>query len=165
MLLEFSVTNFRSIKEKQTLSLLKTKKNELENNFTVIPLSTGKNLDVLNSAVVYGANASGKSNLIKALRAMLRIINNSFSYQVSKGVKNIEPFLLAKDSVNQPTAFELDLIDGRVRYVYGFSATQEKIIDEWLYQYPKGSPQNLIDRQSTNVPSFHQKFLLPLLFP
>jgi hypothetical protein len=41
----------------------------------------------------------------------------------------IEPFLLAKDSVNQPTAFELDLIDGRVRYVYGFSATQEKIID------------------------------------
>jgi putative copper export protein len=44
MLLEFSVTNFRSIKEKQTLSLLKTKKNELENNFTAIPLSTGKNL-------------------------------------------------------------------------------------------------------------------------
>jgi AAA15 family ATPase/GTPase len=46
MLLEFSVTNFRSIKEKQTLSLLKTKKNELENNFTAIPLSTGKTLDV-----------------------------------------------------------------------------------------------------------------------
>jgi hypothetical protein len=42
------------------------------------------------------------------------------------------------------------LIDGGVRYVYGFSATQEKIIDEWLYQYPKGSPQNLIDRKSTN---------------
>jgi Uri superfamily endonuclease len=51
-------------------------------------------------------------SIIKALGAMLRIINNSFSYQVSKGVKNIEPFLLAKDSVNQPTAFELDLIDG-----------------------------------------------------
>jgi AAA15 family ATPase/GTPase len=150
MLLEFSVTNFRSIKEKQTLSLLKTKKNELENNFTAIPLSTGKTLDVLNSVVIYGANASGKSNLIEALRAMLRIIDNSFSYQASKGVKNIEPFLLAKDSANQPTAFELDLIDGGVRYVYGFSATQEKIIDEWLYQYPKGSPQNLIDRKSTN---------------
>jgi hypothetical protein len=52
--------------------------------------------------------------------------------------------------VGCPTAFELDLIDGGVRYVYGFSATQEKIIDEWLYQYPKGSPQNLIDRKSTN---------------
>jgi AAA15 family ATPase/GTPase len=112
MLLEFSVTNFRSIKEKQTLSLLKTKKNELENNFTAIPLSTGKTLDVLNSVVIYGANASGKSNLIEALGVMLRIIDNSFSYQASKGVKNIEPFLLAKDSANQPTAFELDLIDG-----------------------------------------------------
>jgi AAA15 family ATPase/GTPase len=181
MLLEFSVTNFRSIKEKQTLrhfsrifgspisckiigacwvfmyvalfsmrlegavslELLIVSKNELENNFTAIPLSTGKTLDVLNSAVIYGANASGKSNLIKVLGAMLRIIENSFSYQANKGVKYIEPFLLAKDSVNQPTAFELDLIDGGVRYVYGFSATQEKIIDEWLYQYPKGSPQNL----------------------
>jgi AAA15 family ATPase/GTPase len=45
--------------------LLKTKKNELENNFTAIPLSTGKTLDVLNSVVIYGANASGKSNLIE----------------------------------------------------------------------------------------------------
>jgi hypothetical protein len=53
MLLGFTVTNFRSIKEKQTLSLLKTTKNELENNFTTVTLSTGKTLDVLNSAVIY----------------------------------------------------------------------------------------------------------------
>jgi AAA15 family ATPase/GTPase len=150
MLLEFSVTNFCSIKEKQTLSLLKTTKNKLKNNFTTITLSTGKTLDVLNSAVIYGANASGKSNLVLALGAMLVIIEDSFSYQPNKGVKNIEPFLLSKKSANQPTEFELDLINDGIRYVYGFSATQEKIIDEWLYQYPKGSPQNLIDRQSTN---------------
>ncbi|CAC9617152.1 hypothetical protein [uncultured Gammaproteobacteria bacterium] len=150
MLLGFTVTNFRSIKEKQTLSLLKTTKNELENNFTTVTLSTGKTLDVLNSAVIYGANASGKSNLVLALGAMLSIIEDSFSYQLNKGVKNIEPFLLSKESASQPTEFELDLIDDGVRYVYGFSATQEKIVDEWLYQYPKGSPQNLIDRQSTN---------------
>lgn len=150
MLLEFSVTNFRSIKEKQTLSLLKTTKNELKDNFTTITLSTGKTLDVLNSAVIYGANASGKSNLVLALEVMLKIIKNSFSYQPNKGVKNIEPFLLAKESVSQPTEFELDLVNDEVRYVYGFSATQDKIIDEWLYQYPKGSPQSLIDRQSTS---------------
>ncbi len=150
MLLEFSVTNFRSIKDKQTLRLLKTKKNELTNNFTTITLSTGKTLDVLNSAVIYGANASGKSNLVLALWSMLNIIRGSFGYQPNTGVKNIEPFLLAKESKNQPTEFELDLIDNGVRYVYGFSATEDKIIDEWLYQYPKGSPQNLIDRQSTS---------------
>ena len=150
MLLEFSVTNFCSIKDKQTLSLLKTKKNELTNNFTTITLSTGKTLDVLNSAVIYGANASGKSNLVLALWSMLNIIRGSFGYQPNTGVKNIESFLLAKESKNQPTEFELDLIDNGVRYVYGFSATEDKIIDEWLYQYPKGSPQNLIDRQSTS---------------
>ena len=150
MLVEFSVTNFRSIKEKQTLSLLKTKKNELPNNFTTVTLSTGKTLDVLNSAVIYGANASGKSNLVWALKTMLSIIESSFGYQLNKGVKSIEPFLLAKESKNQPTEFELDLIDSGVRYVYGFSATKNKVIDEWLYQYPKGSPQTLIDRQSTN---------------
>jgi AAA15 family ATPase/GTPase len=68
------------------------------NVFHTLVLSTGKTLDVLNSAVIYGANASGKSNLIKVLGAMLRIIENSFSYQANKGVKYIEPFLLAKDS-------------------------------------------------------------------
>lgn len=150
MLLEFSVTNFRSIKEKQTLSLLKTRKHELKNNFTTITLSTGKTLDVLNSAVIYGANASGKSNLMSALGTMLDIIEDSFGYPPNKGVEDIDPFLLAKKSANQPTEFELDLINDGIRYVYGFSATQEKIIDEWLYQYPKGRPQNLIDRQSTN---------------
>jgi ABC-type cobalamin/Fe3+-siderophores transport system ATPase subunit len=63
--------------------------NASNNNFTAIPLSTGKTLDVLNSVVIYGANASGKSNLIEALGAMLRIIDNSFSYQASKGVKSL----------------------------------------------------------------------------
>ena len=151
MLLEFNVTNFRSIKEKQTLSLLKTKKNELENNFTTISLSKGKTLDVLNSAAIYGANASGKSNLVLALQTMFSIIEQSTSYQKNQGVLGIEPFLLSTETQNQPTEFELDFIDNGVRFVYGFSATKEKIIDEWLYQYPKGHPQVLIERTNTNT--------------
>ena len=151
MLLEFNVTNFRSIKQKQTLSLLKTRKNELENNFTTISLSTGKTLDVLNSAAIYGANASGKSNLVLALQTMFSIIEQSTSYQKNQGVLGIEPFLLSTETQNQPTEFELDFIDNGVRFVYGFSATKEKIIDEWLYQYPKGHPQVLIERTNTNT--------------
>ncbi len=150
MLLEFSVTNFRSIKEKQTLSLLKTKKNELENNFTTVSLSTGKTLDVLNSAVIYGANASGKSNLVCALNDMLVIINKSANFQLND-IIHIEPFILSTKTQNQPTEFELDFVDDGVRFVYGFSATKEKIIDEWLYQYPKGHPQVLIERTNTNT--------------
>ncbi|SMN11957.1 hypothetical protein SPBRAN_156 [uncultured Candidatus Thioglobus sp.] len=152
MLLEFSVTNFRSIKEKQTLSLLKSKLKDdgLEGNYSTITLSTGKTLDVLNSAVIYGANASGKSNLVLAMQTMFNIIEQSTNYQKNQGILGIELFSFSQENVKQPTEFELDFIDDGVRFVYGFSATQEKIIDEWLYQYPKGSPQNLIDRQATS---------------
>ncbi|CAC9628580.1 hypothetical protein [uncultured Gammaproteobacteria bacterium] len=147
MLLEFSVTNFRSIKEKQTLSLLKTKKNELENNFTTVTLSTGKTLDVLNSAVIYGANASGKSNLVNSFNTFVSIV----LVLNSKSLYDIEPFLLLENITNNPTEFEINFVYNGVRFVYGFSATQEKIIDEWLYQYPKGRPQALIIREDTNI--------------
>ncbi len=150
MLLEFSVTNFRSIKEKQTLSLLKTKKNELPNNFTTVTLSTGKTLDVLNSAVIYGANASGKSNLVSAMWRMREIIQDNINI-INKTLP-VESFLLSEETINEPTEFEIDFVDASgVRFVYGFMTTQEKIIDEWLYQYPKGRPQTLIDRKDTNT--------------
>ncbi len=146
MLLEFSVTNFRSIKEKQTLSLLKTNKNELPNNFTTVTLSTGKTLDVLNSAVIYGANASGKSNLVSAMETMVEIIGNSLFFQLD----SVEPFLLSTENKSLPAEFEIDFIGDGVRYVYGFSATKDRVVDEWLYQYPKGRPQSLIERTDTN---------------
>ena len=154
MLLEFSVTNFRSIREKQTISLLKTKKNELSNNFTTITLSTGKTIDILNSAVIYGANASGKSNLVLALKTMMDIIkeDDDLNFLYRANIHLITPFLLDGNSKNIPTEFEIDFVDDNgVRFVYGFSATTEKIIDEWLYQYPKGRPQILIDREDTNT--------------
>jgi hypothetical protein len=72
--MNYNVTNFRSIKEKQTLSLLKTKKNELENNFTVIPLSTGKNLDVLNFI----------NNLFLRSRKTIDITNPTIDYLQEK---------------------------------------------------------------------------------
>ncbi len=149
MLLEFSVTNFRSIKEKQTLSLLKTNKNELPNNFTTVTLSTGKTLDVLNSAVIYGANASGKSNLVLALTTMLTIVGSSFNYKQNESIPGVESFAFTSNGVSE---FEIDFINDKgVRFVYGFSATQEKFIDEWLYQYPKGRPQILISRDNTST--------------
>jgi AAA15 family ATPase/GTPase len=155
MLLEFSVTNFRSIKEKQTLSFLKTKlkSDNLGGNYTTITLSTGKTLDVLNTAVIYGANASGKSNIVLALDVMVDIIRGKHIIPFDDSeIYNIVPFLLDRDSKNFPTELEIDFIDSNgVRFVYGFSVTREKIIDEWLYQYPKGRPQVLIDRENTNT--------------
>jgi uncharacterized protein len=150
MLIEFSVANFRSIKEKQTLSFIKTKKTELEQNYTTCTLSTDKTLELLNSVVIYGANASGKSNLIQALQVMVQIVMKSANYQQGESIADISPFLLSDATSNKPTEFELDFLYQNIRYVYGFSASQSKIIDEWLFQYPKGRPQNLIERNNTH---------------
>ncbi|WP_369176658.1 ATP/GTP-binding protein [Candidatus Thiodubiliella endoseptemdiera] len=129
--------------------MLKTNKNELPNNFTTVTLSTGKTLDVLNSAVIYGANASGKSNLVLALTTMLTIVGSSFNYKQNESIPGVESFAFTSNGVSE---FEIDFINDKgVRFVYGFSATQEKFIDEWLYQYPKGRPQILISRDNTST--------------
>ncbi len=157
MLLEFSVTNFRSIKEKQTISFIKAKlkDNNLKDNYTTVSLSRNqkqtKSLEVLRSAVMYGANASGKSNIVLALKVMIDVIDDSFGYKQNEGIPNIEPFLLSNTTRNQPTEFEIDFINNEnIRMVYGFSATKEKIIDEWLFSYPKGRAVTLIERTDTH---------------
>ncbi|EGZ49952.1 RloA protein [Neisseria wadsworthii 9715] len=141
MLIEFSVTNFRSFCNSQTLSLVKSKGNELPDN--AFEVEGIKDLDLLHSAAIYGANASGKSNLLKSIRAMKQIVTAT-SQRGSK--LPITPFKLNKDSISKPTEFEVVFIVDNVRYQYGFSATEEKIFEEWLFAYPKGRAQKWFER-------------------
>ncbi|SGE36698.1 Predicted ATPase [Mycobacterium tuberculosis] len=138
MLIEFSVENHLSIKKRQTLSLIANKSNELEQN--VYSYKGITNLDLLKSAVVYGANASGKSNLLLAFRTMQDIVISSSSSQIDKELP-VVPFKLSSETIDQPTEFEIIFISEGVRYQYGFSATEHQIIDEWLFAYPKGRAQ------------------------
>ncbi|WP_200201958.1 AAA family ATPase [Neisseria weaveri] len=141
MFIEFSVTNFRSFCNSQTLSLVKSKGNELPDN--AFEVEGIKDLDLLHSAAIYGANASGKSNLLKSIRAMKQIVTAT-SQRGSK--LPITPFKLNKDSISKPTEFEVVFIVDNVRYQYGFSATEEKIFEEWLFAYPKGRAQKWFER-------------------
>lgn len=77
MLIQFISENFRSLKKEQTLSLVRSSGNEMPDNF--FQTTAAATPELLKSAVIYGANASGKSNVIKALGSMLHIIQNSFS--------------------------------------------------------------------------------------
>lgn len=77
MLIEFNVENYLSIKNKQTFSLIANKSNELEEN--IFTVEGNVNLNVLKSAVIYGANAAGKSNVLLAVRAMMDIVTQSAS--------------------------------------------------------------------------------------
>lgn len=145
MLIEFAVGNFLSIREKTSLSLVAAKGAELadSNTFsTVAPAAP----DLLRSAAIYGANAAGKSNLIKALSVMRRLVLQS-STEIQFGEKlPVTSFLLDEESSLMPSEFEVTFISQGVRYQYGFSATADQIIEEWLIAYPFGKAQRWIER-------------------
>jgi len=145
MLVQFSVKNWRSIKEEQTLSLVKAKGEELvaSNSFETTTPATGS---LLRSLTIYGANASGKSNVIKAMRAMENIVLESASKWQQGDSIPVAPFLLDCDTKNEPSEFEVIFVASGVRYQYGFSATSERISEEWLLAFPLGRPQRWFSR-------------------
>lgn len=139
MLAEFRVGNYRSFKDEQVLSLVASNDTALDGNCT-----TKNTLCLLKSVGIYGPNASGKSNLIKALSTMRQIITT----QAEPGKKlPITPFRLDENNLSKPSFFEVTFYHEGVRYQYGFTATSERIYDEWLYAYPKGYAQTWFERK------------------
>ncbi|MCK5353537.1 MAG: ATP-binding protein, partial [Methyloprofundus sp.] len=145
MLVEFSVANFKSIREQQTLKLVPVKayKEHLGNIF-----DTGRTSErLLHTVAIYGANAAGKSSLLDALSFMETFILNNI--KMNDGEKtNVTPFKLDNSSYLEPSSFEIIFIDNDVRYQYGFSLTQEAIVSEWLYVSPSKSVQTWIERDA-----------------
>lgn len=144
MIIQFSVENFMSIKEKVVFSMLASSDKEIPEN-----LILGKKENYLKSAVMYGANASGKSNLIKAMNAVVIMMRNSNNMQ--PGLKlPIVPFKFDKEYVKKPSSFELIMIINNIKYVYGFVADENRIYEEYLYYYPNGKETELFERTQVN---------------
>ena len=145
MLLDFRITNYHSIKETQTLSMSTSKYYkglEEENTFlSGVGLLPG----LLRSAVIYGPNAAGKSNIVKAMGFMQNFVLGSHAHQEGQRI-NVTPFLLSEQSRNKPSEFEVFFVQDGVRYQYGFSATPERVAEEWLIAYPEGKPQKWFHR-------------------
>lgn len=130
MLLSFTVGNFRSIYTPQTLDLLAdTEDMTLSTNLQDI----GHGYKLLKSAVIYGANSSGKSNLIRAMVAMKRILRDNAKLNPDDSIEPYEPFALKTESEQEPTLFEMVITKDEVLYRYGFEYTEETITKEWLY--------------------------------
>ena len=144
MLVEFSVTNFRSIRDKQTLSMVKGKGHEHEATHTFKPTAPGSET-LLKSAAIYGANAAGKSNIIKAISTMRKMVVESAKGQLGDKLP-VTPFMFDPETPKQPSEFEIIFIQDNVRYQYGFSATEERIWSEWLFAFPKGRSQRWFER-------------------
>jgi len=150
MLVEFRVKNFRSLRTEQVISLVASKDKTLQDSHT---LATGIKAapTLLRSAVVYGANASGKSNLIKALQYMRSVVVESASVIQPGQIFGVQPFRLDPASVDQPTEFEITFVLDGVRYQYGFAMTPQRIVQEHLMVYKAFKPQRWFERQFDTV--------------
>ena len=145
MLIEFSVSNFLSFREKQTFSMVATPKlGKRENVFK--PDVKGEKLpDLLKVAAIYGPNASGKSNLIKALELIQQISSRQPSAQALP--LPVTPFRFDPHLVHEPSRIELHFVYAGQRYEFELAATSERIMQERLVAFPMGKETELYERR------------------
>ena len=143
MLLEFKCSNHRSIKEEVNFSRIAGSDNTSEG----LLKEFGK-FRVLRSAVIYGANGSGKSNFISALLFMCDLVSNSINYQPGQGIFQVRHKLSAEDSSSR---YSIQFVRNDIRYAYGFSVKQNLIQDEYLYYFPKGRQVKIFERDRLEI--------------
>ena len=127
ILLRFTVENFRSIATKKTIS------------FVPLSIKDGPRTNIaqcnttkyLKTAAIYGANSSGKSNLIRAIGAMRKIVRSSVQINETDTLL-YNPFALNKLTSAAPTKYEIEFITDNTHYIYGFSNDEHRICEEWL---------------------------------
>lgn len=134
MLVRFSLTNFKTFRERAEWSLVASTDTTRETENVVDCPQFG--LRLLKSAVIYGANASGKSKLLEGMLFMREFVRESANTQPGDAIA-VEPFRLSTVSEQEPSEFEVIFIHQSVRYRYGFEATGARVVAEWLYYRPK----------------------------
>jgi AAA15 family ATPase/GTPase len=147
MFIEFSVANYRSFKDRVTLSLvastLKAKTPQVDLNST---FDVDGQLRLVKSAAIYGANASGKSNIIMALNFMKGLMINSSRESQSTDFIDVEPFRLSAVTEHEPSEFEIVFRHEGVIYRYGFQSRRDRIVKEWLFYVPSVRETRLFER-------------------
>lgn len=148
--MEFAIKNYRSIKDQMTFSLEgESGQAKAENTFEVT-LPNNQKKKLLKSAVMYGPNASGKTNFIRGLWTLTNFIRNSLHFSADQVIEYYEPFLFDTETEQAPTEFTLDFLlpEGEmyVLYKYQLSFNREEVLFEELTYYPKGQSHNLFTR-------------------
>lgn len=128
MLINFTVNNYRSFMSDQTFSMEAS--NISEHTESLIKRGNGQFLPL---AVVFGANASGKSNFLKALTMMKIMVMDSVRLNPEDELHFV-PFLLVEGQADLPTTFEVEFFLEKTHYRYGFEYNSERVSGEWLYE-------------------------------
>lgn len=151
VLLSFRAENARSFRGEIELSLLATGVAEREYVRRVEWRDGGSPVSVLPVAAVFGANGSGKSNVLKLMDDMRSHVLHSFRHGDPTGGIPRRPFLLDKRAAGEPTRFEVDLVLNGVRHEYGFTIDDQRVREEWAFRYPKGRAALLFQRDGDQV--------------
>ena len=142
MLLQFSVTNHRSIKETAVISM-KAAADKTMKEILISPVGKKELVPVM---AIYGANAAGKSNVLHALLLMREMVCGSYAKPLKGATLPYEPFAFV-DGKMEPTTFEIIYYNEGIKYAYGFSFDKTQIINEYLYHWPNGREALVFSRE------------------
>ena len=157
MLITFSVSNFRSIGNEQTLNLVASKKITGHKNH-LVPIDDTQE-SVLRAAVIYGANAAGKSNIVRAMASAQQMVKADV-----RPLTSIEPFRFSPEFAGKPTSFEFRFLVNNHVFIYGFDVKGREIIAEWLSVLVEGSEERLVferDQNGKTTPAQSVQALFP----
>lgn len=162
MLLQFSVQNFLSFKDSATLSLVAAKRKSKDRELDLNAIhDVNDELRVLKAAIVYGANNSGKSNLIKALRFLRRFVLDSSRESTAQDAIQVSPFLLSTETENAPSQFEVIFIQEQQLFQYELSVSKERVVRERLTRKAltkHASPVELFLREDGHIKANRTSF-------
>lgn len=157
MLIQFSIANYEAIKGKMTLSLVASnydKSREADNTFTIDKFG----LRLMKSAVIYGANASGKTKFLESFGFFKEfILNSSKESQATESIE-VTPFKFNSKTEKQPSFFEMSFIYKNELYRYGFEVSKSEVKSEWLFHRPKTKEIQLFYREGQNFDELHDSF-------
>lgn len=148
VLLNFTFSNFKSFSSRQHLDLSAVESDHSLDQNTLSPALPGtKNKRWLKAVALYGANASGKSSMIEAFKALTNlVVHSAKATNPDEAIKFIEPFALNDTASDQPTAFAVSFVADDIRYEFKLALTQQRVIHESLRAYPKGQEQLWYER-------------------
>ena len=149
MIIDFSVKNFRSFRDEQKISFVAATRDDSIPDALIDPKLPGVELSklrLLKSLAIYGGNAAGKTNVLKALAFLTRTVLNSADKSNSGEPTGVEPFLLGEEMPHQPSEFVLRFIVNGVRYHFVLVLNKQRILYESLSAFPKGREQVWYER-------------------
>lgn len=158
MLIRFQFSNFASYRDLQTISWVAS---SLKHPHRDPIAAAGTEHGILPCCAIYGANASGKSNAIKALRFFVDVIDRSYRRWAPEQPVPIKPFFTGGETKGQESKFVLDFTIEDVQYQYGFQLDESEVVEEWLHVYPIGRKQIWFHRLKGSAIQFGPKLKGP----